>query len=231
MACQQLGRGLSHETDTEGKDHPLEGHLLRGGNTVDNPLGRLRARAVAVDLLYLDLVEVGHVLDESLTVIVVNGLWAQRVDVHGLAGDEVLDAPLDLWRTAGVVRTVPGSLALISHQRGAALRAALDERDGLGDDGALGDVDTHNLRDDLTAFLHVDVVADMQVERTDEVLVVQGGTLDGGAGQLHGIHIRHRGDGSRTAYLIGDLIQTGTHALGLELIGNGPARALGRETE
>ena len=143
----------------------------------------------------------------------------------------MLDAALDLWRTSSIVRTIPRCLALVAYQGRAALRTALDKLDGLRDDGALVDVDTHDLRDDLTAFLHVDVVADMQVEGPDEVLVVERGALDGGSRQLHGIHVCHGGDGSCTTYLIGHLVETGTHALGLELIGDRPTGALRRETE
>ena len=44
VSCQELGGSLTHETDAEGKHHALERHLFRGGDTVHNPLGRLRAR-------------------------------------------------------------------------------------------------------------------------------------------------------------------------------------------
>ena len=77
MTGQQAGRGLTHKTDAKGKDHAFEGYVFRGGDTVDNLLGRLRARAVAVDLLYLDLIEVGHITDEVLTIVVVDGLRSQ----------------------------------------------------------------------------------------------------------------------------------------------------------
>ena len=226
---QQLGRGLAHKADAEGEHHALKGHFLRRSDTVHDPLCRLRARAVTIDLLHVDQIEVGHVLDQSLTVVVVDGLWAQRVDVHGLAGDEMLDATLDLWRTTRIVRTIPRCLALIAHQRRTALRTTLDKLHRLGDDGSLVDVHTHDLRDDLTAFLHIHIVADMQVETLDKILVVQRGALHGGTGQLHGIHVRHRGDGTRTPHLIGHFIQTRTGPLGLELIGDGPARTLGRK--
>ena len=71
----------------------------------------------------------------------------------------------------------------------------------------------------------------MQVEALDEVLVVQGGALHGGASQLHGVHIGHRCDGTCAPHLIGHLIETRTHALSLELIRDGPTGALGCKAE
>ena len=227
VAGQQAGAGLADKAYAKGKDDAFEGHFLRLLYAVDDALCRLGARAVAVDLLHLDVVQVGHVLDESATVVLVNGLRPQRVDVHGPAGNEVLNAPLDLRRTAGIVGAVPDGLALIAHQRRAALWTAAYELHGLGNDGALVDVDADNLRDNLAALLHVDHVAQVQVERADEVLVVQRGAAHGGACQLHGLHVGHRGDGTGAAHLIGDLQQARLGTLGLELVGNGPAGRLG----
>ena len=142
----------------------------------------------------------------------------------------MLDATFDLWRTTCIVWTIPGSLAFISYQGRAAFRTTFDKLHRLCDDGALVDVDTHNLRDNLTALLHIDIIADMQVKTLDEVLIVQCGALYGSASQLHGIHIGHRGDGTCTPHLISYLVQTGTYSFCLELISNGPAWTLGRET-
>ena len=170
-------------------------------------------------------------MDEPLTVVVVDGLWAQRVDVHGLAGNEVLDAPLDLWRTTRIVGTIPGSLALVAHQWRATFRTTFDELHRLGDDRPLVYIHTHNLGDDLATLFHVDIIADMQVKRTDKILVVQRGALHGGASQLHRIHIRHWGDGTCAPHLISHLIQSRTDTLGLKLIGDGPAWTLGSESQ
>ena len=231
VVCQQTGRRLAYEPDAQGEDHAFERHLARLAYGVHNLLRRLRARAVAIDLLHLDVVEVGYVLDQPPAVVLVNGLRAQRVDVHGLARNEVLDASLDLRCAARVVGTVPGCLALVAHQRRAALRTALRKLHGLGNDGALVDVYANNLGDNLAALLNVHHVADMQVEATDEVLVVQRGTPHGGACQLYGLHVGNGRHGTRASHLVGDLQQSGTLALGLELIGNGPSGRLGCITE
>ena len=76
MPCQQLSRSLSHKTDAEGEDHPFKGNFLGGGDAIDNLLGRLRAAAITIDLLDIDIVEVGHIVDQSLTVVVVDGFWS-----------------------------------------------------------------------------------------------------------------------------------------------------------
>ena len=143
----------------------------------------------------------------------------------------MLDASLDLWRTTCIVRTVPGGLSLIAHQGGATFWTAFDELDRLCDNRTLIDIDANNLGDDLTTFLHIDVVADMQVEALDEVLVVQGGSFHGSTCQLHRIHIRHRRHSTSAPHLIGHFVETGADALCLELIGDGPAWTLGRETQ
>ena len=231
MARQQLSRRLAHKTDAEGEDHTLERHLFRGGDTIHNPLGRLGARAIAINLLHIDVVEIGNVMDESLTEVIVDGLRAEGVDVHSFAGDEVLDAPLDLWRTTRIIGTIPGGLALIAYEGCAALRTALDELHRLGDDGTLIDINTHDLGDDFATLFYVDIIADVEVERADKVFIVERGALHGGACQLHRIHIGHRGDGTRTAHLISDLIQSGANAFGLELISNSPAGTLGRKAQ
>ena len=170
-------------------------------------------------------------MDQSLTVVVIDGFGTKGVDVHGLAGNEVFDATFDLWWTPRIVRTIPGSFTLVSDERCSTFRTAADELYRHRDDRALVDIDPHNLRDNLAAFLYVDIIADVQVEALDEVLVVQGGTLDGCASQLNRIHIRHRGNGTRAPHLIGYLIQPCTYTFGLELIGDGPTRALRCESK
>ena len=77
MTGQQLRRCLSYKSDTQGKDHALKRHLLRGGNAIHDPLGRLRPTAITIDLLHVDVIQIGNVMDESLTIVVIDGLRAQ----------------------------------------------------------------------------------------------------------------------------------------------------------
>ena len=143
----------------------------------------------------------------------------------------MFDASLDLRRTTCIVGTIPRCLTLITHQRGATLRTTLDKLHRHGDDRPLVDVHPHNLGDDLTTFLHIDIIADMQIKALDKVLIVQRGTFHSRTSQLHRIHIGYRRDGPCTSHLIGHLIQSGTHALSLELIGDGPTGTLGRKSQ
>ena len=231
MACKELGRSLSDEAYAEGEDDALEGHRGRRGDALDNLPRRFLTVSVAVDLLDAYVVEVGHVADEPLTEIVVDGLRAETVDVHGLAGYVVFDAALYLRRTSAVVRAVVGRLALRTDKLSAALRAAGDETDGLGARLTAVLVDADNLRDNLPTLLDIDIVAEVEIERTDEVFVVERRATHRRTGQLDGLHV---GDGRhmpRTADLKCHLTQTGALPFGLELICDGPARTLCRIAE
>ena len=116
----------------------------------------------------------------------------------------MLDASFDLRWTASVVGAVPSSLALIANQRRAALRTALDELYLLGDDGTLVDVDTNNLWDNLASLLDVDVVTDMEVERTDEIFVIECGAAHRSTCQLYWSHISYRRHSTCATHLIGN---------------------------
>ena len=139
----------------------------------------------------------------------------------------MLDTTLDLWRTTAIIWTIPRSLALVADQWGAAFRTTLNKLNGLGDDGALIDIHTNNFGDNLATLLYIYVVANMQVETLDKILVVKGGALNCCACQLYRIHVGHRGDSTSTAHLIGNLVQAGANTLGLELISDGPTWTLG----
>ena len=139
----------------------------------------------------------------------------------------MLDTSFDLWRTTCIVRTIPSRLTFISHQGRATLRTTLNELHRLCDNRTLVDIHTHDLRDNLAAFLHIHIIADMQVETLDEVLIIQRSALHCRTCQLHRIHVCHRRHSTSTSHLIRHLIQTGTDALCLELIGNGPTWTLG----
>ena len=231
MTSQQSCRGLADKADTQGKHHPFERHLGGMLDTIDNLHGRLRPTAVAIDLLHVDGIEVGNVMNQSVTIVIIHRLRPQRIDIHGLSRDEMLDATLDLRRTTRIVRTVMGGLAFIAHQLSATFRTMGDELHRLCDDGTLVEIHPHDLRDDLPTLLHIDIIADMQVETADEILVVQRGAFHGCSCQLHRVHIGHWRYCSCTPHLISHLIQSGAGPFSLELIGNGPPRTLCRETQ
>ena len=227
VACQQTSRGLTYKTDTQGEDNALEGHFLRFLYTVDDTLGRFRTRAVTINLLYLDIIQVSNVMDNPALIVFIHGLRTKRIDIHRLTGNEMFDASLNLWRTTGIVGTIPCSLALIAHQRCATFRTALDELYGLRDDRTLINVHTHNLGDNLTTLFHIDHITDVEVETTDKILVIQRCTLHDSTCQLYRFHVGNRRHRASTTYLVSHFQQTRAFTLSLEFIGDCPARALG----
>ena len=74
MAGQKTGTGLTHKANAKSEDDALERHFARFLDAIDNFLSRFCTRAVAVDLLYIDVIEVGNIVDESSTEILVDGL-------------------------------------------------------------------------------------------------------------------------------------------------------------
>ena len=87
------------------------------------------------------------------------------------------------------------------------------------------------LRDNLPAFLYKDHVSRADLQRADEVLVVQRGALDDSAGEVHRLEVRHRRYHARAPHLISYLAQERLLLLGGELIGDSPARGLGSEAQ
>ena len=74
MTSQQAGRSLAHKTDAESEDDTLERHFLRLKNATHNLLGRLGATAVTINLLHVNIIEVGYILDQATTIILIYSL-------------------------------------------------------------------------------------------------------------------------------------------------------------
>ena len=106
-------------------------------------------------------------------------------------------------------------------------------REDRGDGPGLthGLFDSGDLRDDFSAFLHMDKIPDADVHQGHLVGVVESRSLDHGPGQQHRVEIGYRGHGARPSDLIVDRQQFGHRFLGLELVGYCPARELGREAQ
>ena len=210
----------------------MEGHAGRAADRRDDVLGRLLAQArQRRQLLGPEVVEIGGVVQQTVVVEQFDGLLAQRLDVHRLAADEVQDAPENLRAAAVLVRAVVLGLALVAHQRRAALGTVGDvaERHAVG--GTLRQLHARDLGDDLAALLDVDHVARPDVELLHLFGVVERGAPHGGAGQQHRRKVRHGGDRSGAPDLEGDALEARERLLGLELVGYGPARRLGREAD
>ena len=98
---------------------------------------------------------------QSAAEVFVNGFRAQRVDIHGSASNKVLNAPLYLWRTSSIVRTVVGSLARIAHQLGTTFRTMGNEGYWLCIGRTFVYLYAHYLRYNLAALLNIHIVGNV----------------------------------------------------------------------
>ena len=144
----------------------------------------------------------------------------------------MLDLPFDLWRTAGFVRTIVGRFSFGTHQRCAAFGTGTDKTDLIAYQQAAGfDIDTDNLRNDLAAFLHKYLVTQMQVESLDNIRIMKGSTLHGRSGQQYRFQVGNRSNGPCPPDLERHGVKARHGTFGLELVGNRPTRAFGRESQ
>ena len=127
VSRQQFCRCLAHHAYSECKDHPLEGHLLRGFYGLYDLSCRFLTVALIVKLRGLQLVQVGDVVNQSSFIIGIHRLCPQGVDIHGLAGDEMFYSSLYLWRAARIVGAIVHSLPFTPLQECAANRTVGDE--------------------------------------------------------------------------------------------------------
>ena len=143
----------------------------------------------------------------------------------------MLNAPFDLRRTGRVVGAIVRRLALVAHKRCAAFGTSFDKLHGSPAFGGIcrrNVCHAHYLGNNFARFFYAHHVANVEVELTDDVFVMQRGAAHGGAGQQHGLHIRHRRDSTRAPHLECHVEQARHGLLGLKLIGNGPARIFRR---
>ena len=143
----------------------------------------------------------------------------------------MLYAPFDLRRTGRVVGAIVRRLAFVAHKRCAAFGTGLYELHGspaMGDTIRRNVCHAHYLGNNFARFFYAHHVAYVEVELADNVFVVQRGAAHGGAGQQHGLHIRHRRDSTRAPHLECHVEQARHGLLGLKLVGYGPARIFRR---
>ena len=155
---------------------------------------------------------------------------AESFDVHGRAADEVEDVALELGRAARVLALDVGGVGL-AHRWCAADRAGRADDEGLCAGGPLLLDDFLDLRDDLAGLVDAHRVADAHVEVVDEVLIVQGRALDCRAAEPDRVKDGRRRDAARASDGELDLADDRLLLLGRVLVGNGPARHLGRRAE
>ena len=201
--CHFLGYSFAYKADAQCKDDTFVGNGLRFLYSLYDVLGRFFSHAVqTADVCCLQRVEVGHVVNQSLLIELVDGFRSQSFDVHGTAADEMLD-----------FRTVCDESYLLASFRTCVL------------------IHSRNLRNDFAALFHVHHIAQMQVERFDDVGIVERCTFHHRTRKLNRFQIGHGGYRSRTSHLICHLQQFGASLFRLKFISDGPARRLGREAQ
>ena len=226
MAGKQACCCLAYKSYSERKDHTFKRHLFRCLNAVYNLLGRLLTAAVAVYLLHFNVIQVGNITNKSMSVEIVNGLRSNTVYVHCLTRNKMLNAPLYLRRTSGIIRTIICGFALIPYQLGSTLRTVGYKRHWLGYNRALLNVNADNLRNNLASLFNIHIITYMQVKAAYKVFVVERSTPYGCSGQLNRLHIGYRSNSSGAPHLKCHFIKTCACSFGLKFIGYGPARIL-----
>ncbi len=163
-------------------------------------------------------------LDQAVAPERLDLLRAQPLDVEGVAADEVLEALDRLGRADQAAGAAPDRLALRLFGVGAALRTGRREPI-LGAVGrTLLQDHPHDLRDDVAGALDHHGVADADVLAPDLALVVQGGVRDRDAADLDRLQPGDRGEGAGAADLDLNCLQHRLGLLGLEFVGDRPAR-------
>ncbi len=154
----------------------------------------------------------------------------EAVDVHGPAPGEVEDGFPDAGR-AGRVLAPRDDLALGPEDLRAADGAALrpGERPGAAGPPLLHHRD--DVGDDVPAPLDEDVVADPHVLPSQLLFVVEGRPADRRSRELDRLEHGHGRQRARAADLDDDVVDPGRRLPGRELVGDGPARRLGRRPE
>ena len=130
----------------------------------------------------------------------------------------------NLRTTAVAVGTYPCCFPFDTHKGCATLGAVADELDRLRVRLTLGFLDACDFGYDFTTFFDVYPVAMVDVELTDDVVIVERSTLDDSARQLHRLKVGYRGDDTHATCLKRYESKLSTSVLRIELVGNGPTR-------
>ena len=135
-------------------------------------------------------------------------------------------------RTASItVRAYPRRLALVTDKRRAAHRATFHKFHRTAAFLTLRFVDTYYLRNNLTAFLHVYIIAVVNVELADYILIMKRSALNHRAGKQYRLKICDRRNHPHPSGLERHEFQLCQCLLCLKLISYGPTRRLRRAPE
>src|SRR6266576_3008639 len=132
-------------------------------------------------------------------------------------------------RGAGGVYAAVGDFAFGAMDGAAALGTIFWHAEGLAVGTFLGDFE--DVRDHFAGALDEDGVADLQAEAIDFVHVVQGGTTDSDASDLHRLEHGDRSQRAGAAYLHTNVVHYRGFLAGGIFVSDGPPRGFGAEAQ
>ena len=140
-----------------------------------------------------------------------------------------MDEPsLYLCRTPRPVRAEGLGLLLILYQSCTAVRTGIREVGEHDIRTPLTEFHSCNLRNDLAAFLYIDIISYMDIMYPHLLFIVKRGPLDYSAAELYRFQICHRSNGTCPSDLIVDAQKLCKCLFRLEFVGYSPPRELGR---
>ena len=165
LARQEFCHYLTHKANAEGIEHAVESHVLALRNALQKAACRLLTVALhGGELVKGEGVEVCHIVKNAPLKEACHGFRTETINVHRLARNEMLNAPLDLRRTLRVVGAIVCRLAFIAHQGSATFGTRCAEHHlGSRHKRARFGVNTHDLRNDFTRLFYIHIVAEMKV--------------------------------------------------------------------
>ena len=200
--CQALCHSLADITDTQPKQHPFKRYLFGFFKARHQVTGTfLRPTFQTQQVRHLQYIQIGNVFYQSGFIQI---FYRFRTDIyiHGAAGNEMFDTTFNLRRTTGFIRTIMGRLPFRTIQRRTAFRASLDKSNFRTQQHRTGiDIDTNDLRNDLSAFFYIYIISQMQIQSFNNICVMQRGTFDGRPSQQYRFQIGNRSNCPCASYL------------------------------
>ena len=204
MCGECLRCRFTHMPDAYCIKHLLKRCLERFSDALEESFRRTVFPSVKCkQMLFFKFIEVCNAPDITFIVKLVDRSVAGYY-VHCLAAEEVHQLALYLCRTSRLIRTECLSFLLISYQSDSAIRTSQREVGKCRISRPHAQLHTCDLRNDLSAFLYIDIIAYMDVKQLHLVCIMKRSTLYYCAAELHRIEVCHRSDCSCSSDLIVD---------------------------
>src|SRR5688572_27887172 len=157
--------------------------------------------------------------------------FAQRVNVHGLALNEMFNATFNLRRAAKNVWAIKRGFAFDPHQFSSTLGAPGDIHDRFCIRVALLTINSSYFWNNLSALFNKNIISDMEIQPRDFICIMQRGTFNSGTRQEDGFKLSNRCHSASSSYLITNAVEPCAHILSLIFVSYCPSRAFCRVTQ